>query len=113
VLLVDCRRDHIDRRLNLYYSLDVIFRLSFLVTAGEGFGQGRALVEQLVSRFLKDVHLVLGHDQLSISSGAKFCSALQLLAASSVEESSTMPIGDASLAPRQDDVWPKLNFGHT
>jgi hypothetical protein len=82
--LVDCRRDHIDRRLNLHYSLDVIFRLSFLVTAGEGFGQGRALVEQLVSRFLKDVHLVLGHDQLSISSGAKFCSALQLLAASSL-----------------------------
>jgi hypothetical protein len=50
----------------------MIFRLSFLVTAREGFGQGRALVEQLVSRFLKDLHLVLGHDHLSISSAAKF-----------------------------------------
>ena len=29
--------DHIDCRLNLHYSLDVIFRLSFLATAREGF----------------------------------------------------------------------------
>jgi hypothetical protein len=72
VLLVDCRRDHVDRCLNLHYSLDVIFRLPFLVTAREDFSQGRALVEQLVSRFLKDLHLVLGHDHLSISSDAKF-----------------------------------------
>jgi hypothetical protein len=34
--------------------------------------QGRALVKQLVSRFLKDLHLVLRHGRLSISSGAKF-----------------------------------------
>jgi hypothetical protein len=45
VLLFDCRRDHGDRRLNLHYSLDVIFRLSFLVTGREGFSQGRALVD--------------------------------------------------------------------
>ena len=33
VLLVDCRRDYVDCCLNIYYSLDVIFRLPFLVTA--------------------------------------------------------------------------------
>jgi hypothetical protein len=63
---------HVDCRLNFHYSLDVIFCLSFLVTAREGFSQGRAFVKQLVSRFLKDLHLVLDHGHLSTSSGAKF-----------------------------------------
>jgi hypothetical protein len=52
--------------LNIYYSLDVIFRLSSLVTTRQGFSQRPALGKQLVSRFLKGLHMVLRHDHLSI-----------------------------------------------
>ena len=58
VLLIDCRRDHIDCRLNIHYSLDLIFRPSFLVTARQSLSQRPTLGEQLVSRFLEGLQMV-------------------------------------------------------
>jgi hypothetical protein len=63
--LIDRGRDHIDGRLNLHYSLDLIFRPSFLVTARQCFSQRPPLGEQLIPRFLERPHMVLGHGHLS------------------------------------------------
>jgi hypothetical protein len=52
VLLVDCRRDCIDCRLNIHYPLDAIFRPSLSC-------QRPTLGEQLVSRFLKGLQIGL------------------------------------------------------
>jgi len=52
VLLVDCRRDYIDCRLNIHYPLDAIFRPSLSC-------QRPTLGEQLVSRFLKGLQIGL------------------------------------------------------
>jgi len=49
VRLVDCRRDHIDCRLNNHYPLDAIFLSCQRPTLGE----------QLVSRFLKGLQIGL------------------------------------------------------
>jgi hypothetical protein len=66
-IFVDRGRDRIDRRLNLQYSIDLIFRLSFLVTAGQRFSQRPTLGEQLIPRFLERPHMVLGHGHRSQS----------------------------------------------
>jgi hypothetical protein len=50
-ILIDRGRDHIDGRLNLYYSIDLIFRASFLVTTRQCFSQRPPLGEQLIPRF--------------------------------------------------------------
>src|SRR5215813_13105294 len=64
-ILIDRGRDHIDGRLNLHYSLDLIFRPSFLVTARQCFSQRPPLGEQLIPRFLEMPHMVLGHHHRS------------------------------------------------
>ncbi len=52
VLLVDCRRDYIECRLNIHYPLDAIFRPSLSC-------QRPTLGEQLVSRFLNGLQIGL------------------------------------------------------
>jgi hypothetical protein len=50
---------------DLHQSIDVIFRLSFLVTVRQRLSQRPTLGEQLIPRFLEVPHMVLGHDHLS------------------------------------------------